>query len=117
MHDGLCAQQNGDTPLHLAAAKGRRKITMLLLKHNANVNARAKNLCTPLHYAAGSRSTFILKALLEAGGDPTIESFTCQTVDQIARIGRRMSVGVAASRLQAKRELQKVRASGSMDAS
>lgn len=37
------------TPLHIAAMKGRFKITQMLIDAGANVNARNKDNCTPLH--------------------------------------------------------------------
>jgi ankyrin repeat protein len=42
----------GLTPLHAAAAQGRRGVVELLLANKADVNAKTKNGWTPLHYAA-----------------------------------------------------------------
>jgi ankyrin repeat protein len=40
------------TPLHIAAMKGRYKITKMLIDAGANVNARNNFNCTPLHVVA-----------------------------------------------------------------
>jgi ankyrin repeat protein len=43
---------DGMTPLHIAAWKGRKAVVQLLLSHGTEVNARNKRGTTPLHYAA-----------------------------------------------------------------
>ena len=43
--------KNGQTPLHLAAARGKTKCIQLLLDNKADSNAQDKNGCTPLHIA------------------------------------------------------------------
>ena len=85
----MAGLQNGDTPLHLAAAKGRSRIVRNLVAAGANVNAQAKNYCTPMHLAAASRHREVVGLLLDAGGDPTIQSFVrapCAVVDTQTRL-------------------------------
>jgi ankyrin repeat protein len=43
---------DGMTPLHMAAWKGEKAVVALLLSHGAEVNAGNKHGTTPLHYAA-----------------------------------------------------------------
>jgi ankyrin repeat protein len=43
---------NGITPLHYAADKGRKEMALLLVKAGADVNCRDKMLRRPLHFAA-----------------------------------------------------------------
>eukprot|EP00899_Mesostigma_viride_P003391 jgi/Mesvir1/13052/Mv06039-RA.3 len=45
--------QDGDTWLHLAAARGHTKLVQLLLENNANLEAKGGNQETPMHIAAG----------------------------------------------------------------
>jgi ankyrin repeat protein len=82
------ANQEGQTPLMLAAAAGSPELTRLLIKHKADVNARAlandwpsqmtaepRNQyrptggLTPLLYAARAGCTDCVQALLDAGAD------------------------------------------------
>jgi ankyrin repeat protein len=57
----------GDTPLHCAAAQGRKGTCLLLLQHGADVNAVGNHGGTPLHCAAASGSVPVAKLLLENG--------------------------------------------------
>ena len=47
-----CSYEDGQTPLHFACISRDHKIIALLVKQNANVNAKNKLQRTPLHYAA-----------------------------------------------------------------
>jgi ankyrin repeat protein len=64
----------GATPLLSAAAAGHPKIVLLLLKHNANPNARENNGYTPLHAAAQNGDTDTIRTLLFNGADMTLYS-------------------------------------------
>ena len=46
--------QGGYNPLHLAAAKGRHKVIVLLLDKGANIYAQDNDGNTPLHKAAAN---------------------------------------------------------------
>jgi uncharacterized protein len=62
----------GATPILSAAATGRVKIVMLLIKHNANPNVRENNGFTPLHAAAQNGDTETIRSLLFNGADMTL---------------------------------------------
>jgi ankyrin repeat protein len=66
----------GATPILSAAAAGHAKIVMLLLRHNANPNARENNGYTPLHAAAQNGDIDTIRILLFNGADMSICS--CQ---------------------------------------
>ena len=57
------------TPLHMAAAKGKVEIVRLLLEKRAEVNSRNNGGQTPLHMAAGNEKVEIVLLLLEKGAE------------------------------------------------
>ncbi|KAH7242159.1 hypothetical protein BKA59DRAFT_480117 [Fusarium tricinctum] len=59
--------QQGLTPLHLAAERDHLAIAMLLLDHKAPVNARANGGRTPLHLAARYGSAALVEYLVDDG--------------------------------------------------
>ena len=60
--------EDGDTPLHAAAAAGDNPDVMrLLLDNGADVNARDKGGNTPLHFAAAGDNPNVMQLLLERG--------------------------------------------------
>ena len=61
--------EDGETPLHVAAAHGIPEIVTALIEAGADVNARATGGMTPLHVAALSEKPEIVTALSEAGAD------------------------------------------------
>jgi ankyrin repeat protein len=66
--------KTGWTPLHYAATGGRVEIILLLLDENAYIDAESPNKSTPLMMAAMYGSTAAVRALLEAGADPTLRN-------------------------------------------
>ncbi|MGB2837507.1 MAG: ankyrin repeat domain-containing protein [Candidatus Sulfotelmatobacter sp.] len=58
--------EDGFTPLHLAAASGYKEMAELLLANKADVNARDNSQSTPLHQAvaAGGEHTDLLELLI-----------------------------------------------------
>lgn len=61
------AGPGGQTPLHVAAEKGRPIVTELLLKHGADIEGKDKNSHTPLHTAVMSGRTQVAELLLQQG--------------------------------------------------
>jgi uncharacterized protein len=66
----------GAAPIHSATAAGHIKIVGLLIRNNANPNARDINGFTPLHIAAQNGDTDMLRVLLFNGADMGIR--TCK---------------------------------------
>ncbi len=61
--------EEGLTPLHIAAQKGQGKVADLLLSYGADVNARDYDGWTPLHWAVFWGKTEVVKVLLSHGAD------------------------------------------------
>jgi hypothetical protein len=59
----------GETPLSQAACWGRFEIAEVLIKHNADVNARAERGVAPLHEAAYAEQLEVAHLLLEHGAE------------------------------------------------
>lgn len=66
--------QDGFYPLGLAAFFGQLDAVRALIASGADVHATARNAfkVQPVHAAAASRNLDILRAVLEAGGDPNV---------------------------------------------
>ncbi|KLU86656.1 hypothetical protein MAPG_05668 [Magnaporthiopsis poae ATCC 64411] len=61
--------KNGQTPLHLAAANGRKDTVRLLLNRGASMAAKERASRMPLHLAAANGHEDVTRLLLEAGAD------------------------------------------------
>jgi len=61
--------------LNESSDDGKKCITFLV-ESGADVNARASNGSSPLHWAAGSGNALCVETLLELGADPTIRTYT-----------------------------------------
>ncbi|PKK42212.1 hypothetical protein CI102_14193, partial [Trichoderma harzianum] len=68
---------NGETPLHIAARKGRINVINLLLEFKANIHLRSKKEETPPHIAVAHPEA--VEALLKAGADPNSVDKETQT--------------------------------------
>lgn len=64
----------GRTPLYMAAREDRVSSAFELIVRGADVNARNRADVTPTHVAASFGSPGMVELLLDAGGDPTIQS-------------------------------------------
>ena len=80
-------EENGWTPLHLAAGNnGNPKVIIALLKAGANVNARTESGWTSLHLAAlNTPSPEVITALLKAGADPKAKASGVLPIDYAKR--------------------------------
>lgn len=71
--DTNVSDENGQTPLHMAADKDSVDCIMILLKNGANINAADNEGTTPLHAAVIRGSVDVTKTLLENGGNPDLK--------------------------------------------
>ena len=60
---------HGDTPLHIACAKGNEGVARVLLQHGAPVNALNNYGCPPLRLARSRGDESIVSLLLQHGAD------------------------------------------------
>ncbi len=65
--------ENGVSPLHIAAEYGTPDKIAALVTAGADVEARNKNGMTPLHIAAGVGTPDTIAALLEAGASGSVK--------------------------------------------
>ena len=79
---GAAVNKSGWTPLHYAATSGNVAIIKLLLAHGAVLEARSPNRTTPLMMAARYGSEDAVDALLAAGADRTLTND--QNMDSVA---------------------------------
>ncbi|MBC6439818.1 MAG: ankyrin repeat domain-containing protein [Rhodospirillales bacterium] len=61
--------EDGWTPLHVAARDGTAESVQALIDAGADTEARTDNGATPLHVAAGHGTAETVKALIDAGAD------------------------------------------------
>jgi hypothetical protein len=81
--------KTGWTPLHYAATAGNVEIILLLLDENAYIDAESPNKSTPLMMAAMYGSVPAVRALLEAGADPTLRNELGMSAVDFAQRGKR----------------------------
>ncbi|PSN42764.1 hypothetical protein C0J52_10668 [Blattella germanica] len=68
--DATLEDQEGDTPLHLAARNGHDLVCARLMEcQGVDFNARNRHLRTPLHCASSCGQVEVVKVLLERGAD------------------------------------------------
>uniref|UniRef100_A0A8C3UKV4 Ankyrin repeat domain 27 n=1 Tax=Catharus ustulatus TaxID=91951 RepID=A0A8C3UKV4_CATUS len=59
------SNQDGFTPLHMAALHGHRELAALLLRHGANANTKNAQLAAPLHLACQRGHSQVVKCLID----------------------------------------------------
>jgi ankyrin repeat protein len=96
--------KTGWTALHYAATNGHVEIIRILLEQHAYIDAESPNGTTPLMMAAHYGSPSAVKALLEAGADPTIKNQLGLTaIDFANRAGRQDSAELIAAHVRSGR--------------
>lgn len=70
-----CRDREGNTPLHLAASKGKLDSAKVLVSAGAQVDARSNDGRTALHRAAANGDRRMVEMFLDVGADPTISDF------------------------------------------
>lgn len=65
----MSRDEQGRTPLHIAAASGNLAIAALIISYQADVNAVDNEGSTPLHLASRARSAEIQELLVNSGAD------------------------------------------------
>ncbi|KAM8775451.1 ankyrin repeat domain-containing protein 27 isoform 2-T2 [Rhynchonycteris naso] len=71
--------QDGSSPLHIAALHGRADLIPLLLKHGASVGARNANQAVPLHLACQQGHFQVVKYLLDSNAKPNKKDISGNT--------------------------------------
>ena len=75
----------GLTPLHLAAKNGFLDVAEILIRHGANVNAIDNQKQTPLHKAAEDGQDEMCQLLLENGAELKVLDVARRTPEMLAR--------------------------------
>lgn len=107
----------GDTGLHVAAAALRPSVCRLLLASGANVTARNRRGCEPLHYAAeNSRAkpqsqTATIRTLLAAGAD--VDATNMDGATPLQKAVRARSVAAVKALIEGAADIHKPNGSGS----
>jgi cytohesin len=70
---------NGSTPLHIAAYKGHVEIVKILLDRGADLNAKDNTGHAPLHWAAIEGHVDVVRVLLDRGANPNAKNNTGHT--------------------------------------
>jgi ankyrin repeat protein len=89
LQHGACdvSNQNGSTALTFAAEKARSAVVEVMLKHNADVNARTnKRGITPLIFAVKARDIKTAMLLLTHGADVNAQTLRTKYTALIAAI-------------------------------
>ena len=66
--------EEGQTPLHMAATRGHIELVASLIERGADLNPKSNFGYTPLHYAANQSGVEIAKLLIDNGADVNAKS-------------------------------------------
>ena len=80
------ANDDGDTPLHIAAWHNNARVVRLLCAAGAQIDAGNMHEATPLHAAACAGSREAAMALLECGARRDCQDYLCLTPAQHAKV-------------------------------
>lgn len=86
---GADVNKPGWAPLHYAATNGHLEIMLILLEHHAFIDAESPNKTTPLMMAAHYGSPQAVKLLLDEGADPLVKNELGLTAIDFANRGNR----------------------------
>ncbi|KAH9149169.1 hypothetical protein LEN26_004347 [Aphanomyces euteiches] len=75
--DANAKDNEGNTPLHIAAKNGYVNTTMELLGRNADVEEPNNNGWRPLHFASKNGNQEVVKLLMDEGADPLAKTKVC----------------------------------------
>lgn len=70
----ICNEQDRATPLHFAILANNYDNARLLLKHQANANARDSQGNIPMHFAVAAKNLSMVRMLDEYGANATIKN-------------------------------------------
>ena len=73
-HNVDVREQNGRTPLFIAASRGGEDFVDLLLRHEAKIDAIDKFGNTPMYYAAAGGHVGVVEILLEGGAKVNLQN-------------------------------------------
>ncbi|MCD4782433.1 MAG: ankyrin repeat domain-containing protein [Candidatus Eremiobacteraeota bacterium] len=84
--------EDGDTPLHLAAEEGQMKIAELLMSKGAKINEKSRNKETPLHLAVEKGHLEMVRFLMKKGANINLKNEKGETPLEIATKTRRKRI-------------------------
>ncbi|RNA36088.1 inactive serine threonine- kinase TEX14 isoform X3 [Brachionus plicatilis] len=105
--------QNGNTALYCACARGAKDCVKLLLEKSANPNERCQDNETPMHVAARYGHTKVLVLLLEYGGDLRLHDIhnrtpkTCAMQQENSALRRKTLALIEETRMNAQLQTNK----------
>ncbi|XP_073837777.1 protein phosphatase 1 regulatory subunit 16A-like isoform X2 [Musca autumnalis] len=79
------SDEQGATPLHIAAANGYIKVVEFLLEQHVNVNAVDKEMWSPVHAAAHWDHLEVLEMLAQCGADLNIKNKDDETPSDVCK--------------------------------
>lgn len=85
---GAYPNKEGWTPLHYAATEGHIEIVKLLLDAHAYIDAESPNKTTPLMMAARSKNILLVKLLLDEGADVSLKNAEGWTAQTFAEMAK-----------------------------